>query len=923
MADEGSSRRTHKRRSASRKVNYNEVDIADEFDSPLEEVKEVVKSEDVELPKKRIRTSTRRSLNDGSDEEPMENSRSLFETLKFSKFISDRQVAWNLIPKLPPSFRKNSRFSNVLDLEDAFVDIMRQVLFSDENEILKKDEKIYSVSEPPGEPYYIGRVVKFVPRSEFQEIISASKSITTVFPAKYFQMQLNWYYRPRDVKETKLVFDSRLVYASLHMDLCPISSYRGKCTVIHKSEIKDFYTNEEGLITKSNVFYYDQFFDRYSRKYFKVYSTEKLLHDLNNSSPYLYALNKRFKYIYCEPKYPLVKVVQKYILGTPVMDDGEINWDACCQLCKAWCKQTHSIRCDGCQVPIHIYCMDPPLDRKPNKGVIWVCYNCVQKQEGTPESLEKWNYEQKVEKLYVEKLVSHLTFVANEICKKPVEYNQENIWYQYFGDQYIPYFDQIFSEDVLIPYPFKTSRFGIRFQWLGCGDNKEWQARPYRKDTITDNFSNRGTEDTATLSWKFDSSKIDENTLQRYISRCQESIPQQLGIAASNASFIDSILKILLDCNYDVELAFFQSSTIITKETLQEPSLSMEDTQKFEEAVKEFGGELRPVMKHVGTQPMSAIVKFFYRWKKTEKGLQVRRKKDKKTKLLLAQRHENAAHETKEALKLINESLSKDPELKFIDDSSFDTEKLALTSTMFKCMFCKIDYSPLWYKVTGGSDDDDHKMKLQYGVNEIKHTSQVDGRLGALCIRCARLWRRYGVRWNPAPDVFKKMAGTSNAVFRSLIENTINESNANILISSPSQAHQKFVEWELIQDAELVIRQRYQTFKNSKMLAQMKKYSMGFHALLYKKIVKKIYPYESDIRVLHYRLREYIDSKASLSLENVHRIADEATNGYHNNLVSEEDASLHEQLPAPDNTMTSPTLIEYSLANSDTATETK
>lgn len=65
---------------------------------------------------------------------------------------------------------------------------------------------------------------------------------------------------------------------------------------------------------------------------------------------------------------------------------------------------------------------------------------------------------------------------------------------------------------------------------------------------------------------------------------------------------------------------------------MKEPSFTAVEIRKFEEAVEKFGSELRPVCEYVGTQPMSMIVRFYYNWKKTERGLTVRGKLSKLSK---------------------------------------------------------------------------------------------------------------------------------------------------------------------------------------------------------------------------------------------------------------------------------------------------
>ena len=61
-------------------------------------------------------------------------------------------------------------------------------------------------------------------------------------------LRVNWYYRPRDVQ--RFNSDSRLVYATMHSDMCPLTSLRGLCTIKHRSEIDDLERTFRGVLEK-------------------------------------------------------------------------------------------------------------------------------------------------------------------------------------------------------------------------------------------------------------------------------------------------------------------------------------------------------------------------------------------------------------------------------------------------------------------------------------------------------------------------------------------------------------------------------------------------------------------------------------------------------------------------------------------------
>ena len=84
-------------------------------------------------------------------------------------------------------------------------------------------------------------------------------------------IRVNWYYRPRDI--LRKVTDSRLVFASMHSDICPLLSLRGKCRISHLSEISDLNAYRKSR----DSFWYDKMFDRYIHRYYDVVPTSKVI----------------------------------------------------------------------------------------------------------------------------------------------------------------------------------------------------------------------------------------------------------------------------------------------------------------------------------------------------------------------------------------------------------------------------------------------------------------------------------------------------------------------------------------------------------------------------------------------------------------------------------------------------------------------
>ncbi|RCK56192.1 E3 ubiquitin-protein ligase SNT2 [Candida viswanathii] len=306
-----------------------------------------------------------------------------------------------------PPPKPEDYFSFRLDLTDAYIDITTQTLYCP-NQFpstnsngrrktkptvfnLTKGQYIYMISEPPGEPYYIGRIMGFKHKNSNQKSTSIDAT-GEIVDAKDYTFQIQWFYRPRDI--SKITSDSRLLFASMHTDTCPISSFRGLVEVRHKQDIEDQFSQEqlketkrgtkksvsptassalETYIQKPNHFYFDKLFDRYMIKFYDVLLTANLLQyaEIENSKSrnFLIALNKRFEFIFVESQRT------KSLLNS-------FSSNSCsCEICGQWCDNPDSISCGECEKYYHMYCLDPPLLKKPSRGFSWSCATCTKKHE--------------------------------------------------------------------------------------------------------------------------------------------------------------------------------------------------------------------------------------------------------------------------------------------------------------------------------------------------------------------------------------------------------------------------------------------------------------------------------------------------------------------------------------------------------------
>ncbi|KAI5958583.1 SNT2 [Candida theae] len=311
----------------------------------------------------------------------------------------------------PP--RPEDYFSNKLDLTDSYIDLKTQTLYcphhnnatstkrSKNNKpfSLSKGQCIYMISEPPGEPYYIGRIRGFTSslHQKYNDGNTAPHSESnSVVSSKGYQFLVQWFFRPRDV--SKASSDSRLLYATMDSDTCPLVSFRGVVDVELKQDIEDDYYRRtaqvvngrnrapsksqtptggispiEAYVQNPNCFYFDRLYDRYMIRSYDVLSTNNLLQyaqvENSKSKNFLIALNKRFQYIFCET-HRTKSLVNSFKANT-----------CNCDICGLWCDGADSISCVECNKYFHMFCLDPPLLKKPSRGFSWSCAVCTKKHE--------------------------------------------------------------------------------------------------------------------------------------------------------------------------------------------------------------------------------------------------------------------------------------------------------------------------------------------------------------------------------------------------------------------------------------------------------------------------------------------------------------------------------------------------------------
>ncbi|OBZ86246.1 Lid2 complex component snt2 [Choanephora cucurbitarum] len=204
------------------------------------------------------------------------------------------------------------------------------------------NDHVYLAPEHLGEPYYIGRVMEFC----------------TSRKRNGLQARIAWFNRPKDVINRKSA-DPCLLVATMHSDINPVSSIRGKCTVTHK-----YYIPQDQMDTYRKTednFYYNQLYDRYIQRVYDVVPCETVQ---NVPMDTLEALKQRYQFIVVEQGKAADLTVARRI---------------CC-VCQEWCQSAVSVKCAACQKSYHMACLNPPLVRKPSKGFAWQCAFCTRQE---------------------------------------------------------------------------------------------------------------------------------------------------------------------------------------------------------------------------------------------------------------------------------------------------------------------------------------------------------------------------------------------------------------------------------------------------------------------------------------------------------------------------------------------------------------
>jgi PHD-finger len=465
------------------------------------------------------------------------------------------------------------------------------------------------------------------------------------------------------------------------------------------------------------------------------------------------------------------------------------------RLADAFFSSNDSVDCAVCQNTYHMNCVKPPLLKKPSRGFAWSCAACSRAQErklearntpnvadpnGDPEEEEV--YDDEDDDLHAAD--TGRTSPDDEQGSHPVgtpeQVYQASLWpYRYLG-MHCKLEDALDIDDRI--YPRASSRIGPRHQanvlpWPGRaveyvkplveikknGKNqpklsKEAQAavdeekakREKRPKWVQDEppgYVRRGEDydeddprNTAVLLWKpVKTNEVTEDQLDDYMKKAKAMAPE-LGLPERSTNLQDQAIETLFMCGYSPERALNvlrDSDRVVFKE----PNLSPAEQKKFEEGVAKYGSELHSVKKHVRTVPHGMIVRYYYTWKKTERGKQIWDN-------FPGRKGKKEAKKAEAAVSKLQDDVADDH-----DDSSFDAEKAVEKKRAFICKFCSTKSSRQWRRAPNAS-------VALVTENGTKASNKDKGAqyIQALCRRCAELWRRYAIQWEDIDEVAKKVA---------------------------------------------------------------------------------------------------------------------------------------------------------------------
>ncbi|KAI9488569.1 hypothetical protein BDB00DRAFT_772160 [Zychaea mexicana] len=514
------------------------------------------------------------------------------------------------------------------------------------------NDHVYLAPEHLGETYYIGRVMEFCGNSKRRGL----------------QARIAWYNRPRDVISRKN-HDPRLLVATMHSDLNPVSSIRGKCTVTHRHYIPA--GQLEQYKQQDDCFYYHQLYDRYMQRVYDIVPCELVQ---NVPKDVQTALRERYQFI---------------VVEQGKASDLTVARRTCC-VCQDWCASASSVRCAACQKNYHMACLNPPLLRKPSKGFAWQCAFCSRKEimEAPTASSHTNTATSSSLQTTTTTTTSAAEAEAEAEAAAPTSHHSRdtrspstpasrqrptrnaarssaprmtNMWpFRYFGI-HTDIHDILDIDDRI--YPRARSRLGARYQADPIPDlinapssnngdahqnhqpsspaksaslklrPKPFQKRtrprsrrrtegspnlgraPSEEDTEEPGPIERGTD--ATITPLFHPNRLDDQVLNQYIKDVK-ALPS-LPLPPYSGDLLDRAILCLEHNDYDTKEALEEMRKVDESDFVHIVEWTPEEVEAFESGIKTYGHDLYHVGRMVPSKKHADVVRYFYQWKKTER----------------------------------------------------------------------------------------------------------------------------------------------------------------------------------------------------------------------------------------------------------------------------------------------------------------
>ena len=277
---------------------------------------------------------------------------------------------------------------------------------------------------------------------------------------------------------------------------------------------------------------------------------------------------------------------------------------------------------------------------------------------------------------------------------------------------------------------------------------KEYTGHLLFKMPEPSKFTERGLDDVAPNT-------LPENLVDDYMRRVKP-VADQYELPEGQTDFMTKAVEKLQENEFDIEKALLAMKSLSRRGDLKLPELNREEIRRFEEGVQKYGSELHAVARHVGGNiKESRIVRFYYVWKKTEKGKQIwgnyEGRKSKK---------ESKRAATDGTGKLVDDVADD------ADDSAFDNEKANFKKRGFACKFCDTRSSRQWRRAPQTAPGT-LVPRDQASKNSKDKTNWLTL---ALCGRCAYLWRRYAIQYESIEEISKKIAAAGGRASKRKID---------------------------------------------------------------------------------------------------------------------------------------------------------